>query len=867
MVGLFNREVFMYLKEYLRFLFLGAPIVLAELGRRGLVLSNYETSLGLNLRLILIPLFGDKTRVGRLIGFVFRLLYILFGIWILLLVLLLATLAPVFWYIAHAIILYKFLLVSPIVYILLFVIWYSSIRNKPFKAGLPRPLTNFYTAKISANPGPGFKEFLESTACQKLLIRLELDQTDFSQKLVSLYSSEDIAKNLKLWEQTAENFRVDFGNLFVEPEHFFLATLEKLPSLDKFLYKYALTFSICKEAARWLTGSRDEKEKEHFWQKYYVLPPMGGVGKGMTGRVTPSLDSVSTDYTGQVKKGYIPKTYWRKEQIDRVADLLGGSNRNVLVIGPPGCGKTGVIIGIAHSVIKGTKYKHLRFKRIINLEVGKLLAGTRSSGDVAEKLKKAMEDVVDSGDIIVFIDDIHTLIAGTSSEDVQSSVSYTVLQNYLASQQIQFIGATNIENYRKYIEPNGSFSGLFQVIDIPPSTKEETLEILKVKAENLEREFKVNVTYTALNKIVELGDKLIHERVFPDKAIDILNRSVAVVAKNRGLVNIKVVLDVLSDVSKIPVSAVSQDESQKLLNIENEMKKRVIGQDEAISMVSSSLLRARAGIRNENKPIASFLFIGTTGVGKTETAKALTRCYFGDEKMMVRLDMSEYQQKDSISRLLGAPDGSSKGVLTEAVRTRPFTLILLDEIEKAHPDILLTFLQVLDDGRLTDSSGMTVSFTNTMIIATSNIGTRSIQGVFAQQGAFDQMKEAALKDVKEAFAPEFLNRFTGIVVFKPLTPESVKKIAEIMLNSVKKMAEAKGIKVTFQPDLIDELVKRGYNPQWGARPLARVIEDSVESYLAVKILKGDLGGGDELQLGREVFDSSNANANGGGGIQ
>ncbi len=284
--------------------------------------------------------------------------------------------------------------------------------------------------------------------------------------------------------------------------------------------------------------------------------------------------------------------------------------------------------------------------------------------------------------------------------------------------------------------------------------------------------------------------------------------------------------------------------------------KRVIGQDLAINQIGASLKRARTGIRNEGKPIAGFLFVGTTGVGKTETAKALAQVYFGDVKSMIRLDMSEYQQIDSIDRLIGDPKTRSGGFLTDAVRSRPFALVLLDEIEKAHPNVLLTFLQVLDDGRLTDSSGRVVDFTNTIIIATSNVGTKKIQEVSRRNGMFDELKEEAMKEVKDHFAPEFLNRFSGIIIFKPLDMLSVRKITEIMLEKIKRLSEEKGIKVSFKPELIDELIKRGYDPEQGARPLARVIENSVESYLAVDILSKKIVKGSSIDLGLEVFDNS-----------
>ena len=457
----------------------------------------------------------------------------------------------------------------------------------------------------------------------------------------------------------------------------------------------------------------------------------------------------------------------------------------------------------------------------------------------------------------MFIDEIQNLLISETNQNGDApSTPFAVLEPYLATNKIQFIGATNIENYRKHIEPNGAFSRLFDVVEIQESSKADTLEILKVVARKFENQYRIIISYPALRKVIELSDKLIHERVMPDKAIDILNRTAASISNSTKFLTAEDIAVEISQVTKVPVSSISQDESQKLLNIEKDLMKKVIGQDPAIYQIGAALKRSRAGIRNEEKPIAGFLFVGTTGVGKTETAKALAQVYFGDVKSMIRLDMSEYQQIDSINRLIGDSKTGSGGLLTDAVRSRPFALVLLDEIEKAHPNVLLTFLQVLDDGRLTESSGRVIDFTNTIIIATSNVGTKKIQEVSRRNSTFDELKGEAMKEVKDHFAPEFLNRFSAIIVFKPLDMFSMRKITELMLEKIKKLSDAKGIRVSFKPELVTELIKRGYDPEQGARPLARVIENSVESYLAVDILSNKIIKGSSVDLGMEVFDNA-----------
>ncbi|MBU0649622.1 AAA family ATPase, partial [Patescibacteria group bacterium] len=504
-----------HLTRFLEFTFLGLPRRLIIVGSRLLALANYETSFTLHLRLIFVPLYGDYTRAGRVIGLVFRLLAIVYGFTILLLLGVLVLISPVVWYVVLFGSFYLFGSWTLLNLAALFVLWWVFAKSKPAKAGMPRPQVADVIQNLKIRGNLELKALVSSNELKEYFDRLECDQT-FISELTALYSYEDCVNKHSAWLSKSSEYLTQFDNLYLEPEQLFLAILSTLPGLERFLAKHSLIIADCEGCAGWLIKVRDEKEQAHVWQDYYKLPVMGGIGKGLTGRVTPDLDAVSTDFTQQVKKGLVEKTYWRQTEIERVADLLGGSNRNVLIIGAPGCGKTGIVKGIAWSVIRGTRVNQLRFKRIVNLEVGKILAGTKSPGDVAEKLKAAVEDALGAGDVIIFVDDIHTLIAGSAVEDTKTSSAYTVLTNYLTEGRLQFVGATSIENYRKYLEPNGSFAQLFQLVEIPPSSKEETLEILKVKTETLERQYKVKITFCALKKIVEMGDKLIHERVFPD---------------------------------------------------------------------------------------------------------------------------------------------------------------------------------------------------------------------------------------------------------------------------------------------------------------------------------------------------------------
>ncbi len=807
------------------------------------------------------PLFGDYSLVGHFIGFFIRIFQIILGLVFLLCFTAISLALPLLW-LAIPYFIFKegnigFVLIF---FGLLYASWFLYHLDKPIITAKQanklnwhlamKPSTHTLVTKFMQEPNAGFIKLLAHPAIIALLRRSELLSNEFIEKIkqAPLTQVENIGEK-------ALDIANSQGTKYIEPEHIFLAIVLNLPKVDVLFSTFNQKPEYLSEAAHWIIHSREAFNKLFIWQDDYEMLMIGGIGKGMIGHVTPHLDFVSTDFTKEVERGHVKRMIGREAEIKKIADILNNEGKqNVLIIGSPGSGKTSIVKGIAYKVIEGTEYKALQGKRIVSLEVGGIIEGSKTAGQLAENVNQIMAEVKSSRDIILFIDEIHNLVAGGGDSNAEISTIYSILEPHLASSDVQCIGATSIPNFRKFIEPNGAFTRLFNIVEINEASKEDTLEILKEKARELSSKFGVVITYPALLRTIELSEKLIHERVLPDKAIDILTRAISRASSTDRIVDSEDIAKEIAEITHIPVSAITQDEAQKLLNIDQDMNHMVIGQGEAIKQVSSALKRARTGMRNENKPIASFLFVGTTGVGKTQTAKALAKSYFGDAKNMIRLDMSEYQQLDSMSRLIGSPDGSTKGILTEHVRTKPFALILLDEVEKAHQNILLMFLQVLDDARLTDATGMVIDFTNTIIIATSNVGTRAIQQVFAEHGNFDQMKDAAMKDVREKFAPEFLNRFSGIIVFDPLSVDSIRQITQLLLEDVRKEAEQKGIKLKFKDELVDTLMKKGYNPEWGARPMARVIEDTVETYLATKMLSKEVQQGSELYLGNEVFN-------------
>lgn len=829
--------------------FIKTPKHIFVVCKRFISIVNNTIAFTLNIRLVFTPLFGDYTFIGRLIGFIVRVLEIIVGIILMIIFLIISLLFPLAWLVLPIFLFHYIGYWVVLIVLCIYAFWSFLTADIPStkiinnKGDTKKSFRNSTKVHLKANPKKALLDLLNNPKIELLLKKAEIPKKEFFDKCLDIATVPRDAITKKAFDLASEQ-----KSKYVEVEHLFYALLENVPKSDTLLSSFNTDKEIVKETIKWLVDRRNWLSERFFWQEDYVMQPMGGIGKGLTGRVTPLLDTVSTDYTRMVQKGKLKQIIGREKEIEDIAQILSSDKGDILLIGPAGCGKTSIVQGIAYEIIAGTKYKTLKQKRIVRLDIGGFLSETRSEGEIAGRINKIMEEVKGSRDIVLFIDEIHTLMMGENSQIV-----YSTIEPYLASSEMHLIGATSTPNYRKYIEPQQSFAQMFHIIEIGEASQKDTLEILKYVSNDLERKNKIFITYTALVKIIALSEKLIHERVLPDKAIDILSRAASQITESTKEINSNVIAEEISTMTRIPVENVSQDDAERLLNIEKDLKKMVVGQDHAIVQVANALRRARTGMRNEKKPIASFLFVGTTGVGKTQTAKALAKTYFGDAKTMIRLDMSEYQQANSIDRLIGSPDGSSKGLLTEQVRSMPFALILLDEIEKAHPKILQTFLQVLDDARLTDASGTTVDFTNTIIISTSNVGTREIQEIFAKSGNFEEMETEAMKRVRDHFAPEFLNRFNGIVVYHPLSYESVFKIAQLLLRDVAEMAKQKGIKLDFKKELIQELVKKGFSPEWGARPLSREIENSVENYLARKVLSNEIKSGDEINLGLEVF--------------
>jgi ATP-dependent Clp protease ATP-binding subunit ClpC len=641
---------------------------------------------------------------------------------------------------------------------------------------------------------------------------------------------------------------------------------------------------------------------------------------------TPTLDAYGRDLTQLARDNKLDPVIGRNNEIERVIQILSRRTKNnPALIGEPGVGKTAIAEGLAQRVIKGDIPEPLRERRVITLDLAGLVAGTKYRGEFEERMKRVMDEIRGaSGEIILFIDELHTLVgAGAAEGAIDAS---NIIKPALARGELQCIGATTLNEFRKHIEKDSALERRFQPVMVGEPTVEETIEILKGLRDRYEAHHKVQITDEALAAAAKLGDRYITDRFLPDKAVDLIDEASSrvrlqatlpppaireadaqlrkliaekeAVVKNQEFdkaatirdreeklrlekahleqewrdrkavaervlkVTAENVAEIVASWTKIPVSRLAQAETEKLLKMGELLHERVVGQEEAIQVITRAIRRSRAGLKNPSRPIGSFIFLGPTGVGKTEVARSVAAFLFDDEESMIRIDMSEYMEKYSVSRLVGAPPGyvgyEEGGQLTEAVRRRPYSVVLLDEIEKAHPDVFNLLLQVLEDGRLTDSQGRHVDFKNSVIIMTSNVGaigmTTSTDIGFRPQKlsaedevkAYDRMKNRVMEEVKQTFRPEFLNRVDEVIVFHQLTREQIEKIVTLELAKVVREVRAQEMELKVTEAAKSLLAKKGWDPQFGARPLRRAIQRMVEDELAEEMLKGAFGSGDHI---------------------
>lgn len=643
-------------------------------------------------------------------------------------------------------------------------------------------------------------------------------------------------------------------------------------------------------------------------------------GPSASGGKTPTLDQFGRDLTESARQGKFDPVIGRDNEIERVIQILSRRTKNnPCLIGEPGVGKTAIAEGLAQRIVSGNIPEILKNKRVFTLDLSSMVAGAKYRGEFEERLKKAMDEVVAAGNVILFIDEMHTIVgAGAAEGSIDAS---NILKPSLARGEMQIIGATTIAEYRKYIEKDAALERRFQPVMVNEPTQEESVKILMGIRDKYEAHHGVKITDEAIKAAVALSSRYITDRFLPDKAIDLMDeaasrtRLVSLTAppefhdleekiarvkktkeesisnqefekaaklrdeekalneeltkkkeewqKSNAVAKTEIgeaeIAEIVSSWTGIPTQRLCEEEGERLKHLEDILHERVIGQEEAVSAVSKAIRRGRVGLRDPKRPIGSFIFLGPTGVGKTELSKAIAEALFGDEDAMIRIDMSEYMEKHSVSRLVGSPPGyvgfDEGGQLTEKVRRKPYSVLLFDEIEKAHPDVFNILLQILDDGILTDSQGRRVDFRNTIIIMTSNIGARQITqqkhlgfGEKSENTENDNIKDNVMSELKKAFRPEFLNRVDDIIVFKRLTEDNIKDIAKLMLKSFAKRLDENEITASFEDSAVTEIAKEGFDPVYGARPLRRAIQSKIEDLFANEMLDGTVKRGDHVSV-------------------
>lgn len=638
---------------------------------------------------------------------------------------------------------------------------------------------------------------------------------------------------------------------------------------------------------------------------------------------TPTLDGLARDLTAIARDGGLDPVIGRQKEIERVIQVLSRRTKNnPVLIGEPGVGKTAIAEGLAQKIVNNEIPETLRDKRVMTLDMGTVVAGTKYRGEFEDRLKKIMDEIRQAGNIILFIDELHTLIGAGGAEGAIDASN--ILKPALARGELQCVGATTLDEYRKYIEKDAALERRFQPIQVDEPTAEDAIRILHGLRDRYEAHHRVKITDEAIEQAVKLSDRYITERFLPDKAIDLVDEAASKVRlqsftvppnlkelegrleevrkekdaavqsqefeeaaalrdqeqklreeldktkkdwkERQGQLNMEVtpedIAQVVANWTGIPVLKLKEEETERLLKMEEILHDRVIGQDEAVKSISRAIRRARAGLKDPKRPIGSFIFLGPTGVGKTELARAVAETLFGDEDAMIRVDMSEYMEKHSTARLVGAPPGyvgfDEGGQLTEKVRRKPYSVILLDEIEKAHPDVFNILLQVLDDGRLTDSKGRTVDFRNTVVIMTSNVGASMIKKNTTlgfttndSERKYQDMKDKVMDELKKSFRPEFLNRIDEVIVFHSLEQEHIEQIVSLMTEELRKRLKEQDIDFQLTEEAKKVLAKEGFDPAYGARPLRRAIQRHIEDNLSEELLKGTISKGDTVNIEAE----------------
>ena len=754
----------------------------------------------------------------------------------------------------------------------------------------------------------------------KALEEQGLTQEDVEEKIEELVGigealsqPQDFTPRTKRILETSAQEATNMGTGYIGTEHLLIALLRDKESLAmKILTSLKVNIQRIYDEIMSILGEGGQGTQQ--LQPAGNVPEFTNKKSNRGNSKTPVLDKFSRDFTAHARENHFDPIIGREKEIERIIQILSRrSKNNPVLVGDPGVGKTAIAEGLAQKIVQGDIPDLLKDKRVVNLDLPSMVAGSKYRGEFEERIKKVMQEIKTAGNVIVFIDELHTIIGAGGAEG--SMDASNILKPALSRGEIQVIGATTLDEYRKYIEKNAALERRFQPVRVEEPAEEEAIQMLKGLRDKYEAHHNVKITDNAIEAAVKLSSRYITDRFLPDKAIDLLDESASKVrlrtytappqvkeletqiedlekekeeairteafeyasvikqkqatarenlekaktnwqTKNTSstkVVNEEEIAAVVTEWTGIPVKQLQDEEGTRLINLEKTLHERIIGQSEAVKSVAKAIRRGRVGLKDPNRPIGSFLFLGPTGVGKTELSKALANTLFGSDESIIRLDMSEFMEKHTVSKFIGSPPGfvgyDDGGHFSEKVRRKPYSVVLFDEIEKAHPDIFNLMLQILEDGHITDSQGRKINFKNTVIIMTSNAGAKNIVNPKklgftnndSAEKSYEDMKKAVMGEVKDLFRPEFLNRIDDIVVFHPLSQEDIEQVAKGMLASViKRVQEHMGIKLTLTNKALKELAKEGYDATYGARPLRRAIQSKIEDKLAEAVLGGEV---------------------------
>jgi len=719
-----------------------------------------------------------------------------------------------------------------------------------FSVALAEALMRVGSDLEEVNSTEVLKELSKSEESNFIFARIGLDRSDFQSNLEKAKSLAGV-RFINIIERALDTAILENHDQ-IEVGDMLVALCEADPNFSAILSKLDMTSEDLANIVYWQTSVEKKIERRHTFLDPSNLHLTGGIGKDWAFGYTPDLNHYSINLTEAVERqGLGLELIGHDKEIGLLEEALNRTvGANAILVGEPGVGKKTAVLGFTKRVDEGQTLPNLAHRHIVELNTDLLISGLTGPGEFTQRITSVFSQAANAGNVVIFIDGIEKILSSGEAGQIDAT---SVLIPYLSYPEINFIGTTNISDYNNLIAPNSALMQRFEKIEVNEPSQEEMVRILEDVAPRIEYHYRVLVTYLAIKEVVKLAKKFVLDQPNPEKSISLLEGAANSLNKSQSkLVDVEVIDNYVSSKTNIPVKEASGHEREVLVNLETELHKRVVNQVQAVNAVAGALRRSRAGVSESKKPIGSFLFLGPTGVGKTETAKALATTYFGSEEAMIRFDMSEYQNKEDTYRLIGSPAGYSEkieGELTSRVRNKPFSLLLFDEVEKASPDILNLFLQILDEGFITSSAGRKVYFKNAIIIATSNAGANLIRQLVEKNTPYEQAQKQVVDYVQNQgiFKPEFLNRFSSVVYYSPLTREQIKEVAKIMIrNLARDIYQTKGIALKIEMKALEKLAELGYDPEMGARPMERVIAQQVENFLAEKILRGEAPKGQEV---------------------